>query len=1015
MSSSSSTYSSKVVYQKIVKPPSSSVPPALFLTNLVEYLQDHFELPEKLPMLYERQQDVAQEYILSWDSPLSSASSETRLNVQVVAIYTEDEDTESLPSMAMVVVNKEETPGRANIIPMMQNLFAESEKQILRALDRGLDNVQQGKVQITGKNSKDLPKNVKTVEEVIDAEIESEEIEAKNGRSNGSMMVGTIAMAETAVESKTVDMSSPANIEDYAVAAAKRVVAKRNKMKQQLPKGGDYAVEAAKRASLNIAARAGKNINSVAKREVAPKSASPVVMTEKNITNKAPKEPRRFTISTPKQRAERAAKMKTKAKAEKGSLTGISGGKKKGAVQKDKVIPPNFETDRNEPSTGKKEKGVDTERSLNLSIDDVNDESAASNQSQQFVSMVEETMNRERTISRAQMECDVMEAAQKAMSEIEDVEMTPEELLQNVMKFGEEQEQKNAAGTGFVSGAFEKAKELLQEQKQQREKRIKDLGFTEKKMKDMRPDILNPDEQSSDSQKLSAEDELKRIFEAGERLADRRIETSKSGKSDSAMRQMALTEQEEVDSLIAGEKTVSGYARSLDDELAELEVRINKSPGEELDGPVKSPVFDIFTGPEVYNPNVDAETAVNWPGAQPGTKDVRLPKELDEAVKQAKFAADVLIRMKEVEEADGSKFFVGERELKPQQIENIRTVVTEAVEIGLIDDPLEYLSERSRIQMVVDEMWVQPEERYRDIVSNFRDLLLSDNFVPLVNERLGAMANRDLDARRHGDDSLEEDHAKERKILGHLVEYAQLLLKEARALGAELEASQLEIVRSICQVAMDPSHQTEEDTANALTDAVRDMRPLLDDVFVAYLKYAIAEEEGRLARAGLLDDPMHNEWLFVLKIVQQGVYTEISRGINRYIEHIMYILRMETRAGRRLLLSKIIDNMPTMDVRPFVQVVDKIVASLGDSARGEFDGYVLGEMTNKILQLRRDVKELLPPERMQLMSRDADEWAAKQKERLLEQRKVTKQRLKAAQDTTDYDEEIRRRGEMERM
>lgn len=49
------------------------------------------------------------------------------------------------------------------------------------------------------------------------------------------------------------------------------------------------------------------------------------------------------------------------------------------------------------------------------------------------------------------------------------------------------------------------------------------------------------------------------------------------------------------------------------------------------------------------------------------------------------------------------------------------------------------------------------------------------------------------------------------------------------------------------------------------------------------------------------------------------------------------------------------------------------------------------------------------------MSRDADEWAEKQKQRLREQRKVTKQRLKAAQDTTDYDDEIRRRGEMERM
>ena len=75
-------------------------------------------------------------------------------------------------------------------------------------------------------------------------------------------------------------------------------------------------------------------------------------------------------------------------------------------------------------------------------------------------------------------------------------------------------------------------------------------------------------------------------------------------------------------------------------------------------------------------------------------------------------------------------------------------------------------------------------------------------------------------------------------------------------------------------------------------------------------------------------------------------------------------------------------------------------------------------MTNKLLQLHRDVKELLPPDRIDRMSRDADEWAAKQKERMLEQRNLTKQRLKAARDTESYDaeiEELGKRGEMERF
>lgn len=992
----------RVVFQKILKPPSSNVPSALFLAHLVEYLQDRFELPTNLPMVYEKQQDTSDEYVLSWDSPLSSSSSETRLNVQVVAIYTDEQDDngakeKSLPSMAMVVVNKDDTTGGANantLIPMMKNLFDESEKQILRALDRGLDDVQQGKIQFSDTKattqSKSIPKNVQSVDEAIDAEIvaEQEEAVANPSLSNDNVVVDTTA---TSVNDKPKRIATPprSSSEDFAVAAAKKAAAKkakRNGTKQPESGGGDFAVEAAKRAA------SARNGVTSAKQK---KNERPVVK------RTSPTRPKRFTISTPKQRAERAAKKQAKQTvAAKAKLSDRKN--TKGTRQQDSKTTPSNPVATNEGSMSKEStKGLNNTRSLNLRVEGA-DSSVTDDKPLEFETL-QETKDGERTVSQAQMERDILEAAQKAMSEIEDVEMTPEELLQDVMKFGEEKEQENAAGSGFVSGAFEKAKELLQQQKQQRDERIREVGVKERTTGGSKNDGT-----------LSAEEELKRIFEAGERLADGRIEISKSEEPGSDMTEVELKEQEEIDSLIAGEKTVSDYARSLDDELAELEVRINKSPGEELDGPQKNPRFDIFSGPEVYNRNVDPETAVNWPGAQPGTKDLRLPKELAEAVKQAEFAAEVMTKMKEVEQADGSsKFFLGDRELKQHQVNNVRTVVTEAVEIGLIQDPLEYLSERSRMQMVVDELSGQPEERYRDIVSNFRDLLLSENFVPLIKERLEAMADRDLEARRRDDNSLEADHAQERKILGHLVEYAQLLLKEARALGAELEASQLEIVRSICQVAMNPSHKTEEDTANALTDAVRDMRPLLDDIFVAYLKYAIAEEEGRLARAGLLDDPDHNEWLFVLNIVQQGVYSELSRGINRYIEHIMYILRMETKAERRMLLSKIIDNMPTMDVRPFVQVVDKIVASVGDSARGEFDGFVLGEMTNKILQLRRDVKELLPPERIQLMSRDADEWAAKQKQRLLDERRITKQRLKAAQEYDD--EELQRRGEMERF
>ena len=115
---------------------------------------------------------------------------------------------------------------------------------------------------------------------------------------------------------------------------------------------------------------------------------------------------------------------------------------------------------------------------------------------------------------------------------------------------------------------------------------------------------------------------------------------------------------------------------------------------------------------------------------------------------------------------------------------------------------------------------------------------------------------------------------------------------------------------------------------------------------------------------------------------------------------------METKSERRMLLEKLVDVMPTMDVRPFVGVVEGISSALGEAASGDLppeEAEVLGGMTNKILQLRRDVEEILPPERVKLMSRDADEWAAGRRRKLGEAREETRLRLKYAREMEGID------------
>ena len=1120
-----------VLFQKVVRP-TQDMPDVMFLGYLIEYLERHFELPSDLPMTYENmvindndnnndnfeQQHNEDRYTLAWDSPLSPSADATRMEVEVVGIYTDDNKKKndessasspspSVPNMAMVVVrrpNIENNEKKQKAVPaMMKGLFDDSEKRIIKALDRGLDDFVAGKIRF--EMNDDLaeertrgeipPANVKTAQEAIDAElvddypsalkddfnkIAPEDVvfdayattnmeENKNDKtktsSEGTSSAPTKekkqrttqeisdakarAMAtmqkpaeetrnkkESGVASNSNDNKTAAGVGfgvdaakkgayqkeneannvaapnesaagtvDYAVEAARKAAALRKQKQSSSPSSTtepkeDFAVATARKMAASATQKGSSNNKKAGSKKV--RGATPDAMKEPQMTTGPSMPPipdgwkpkdyfqdqRVFsgTISRPK-----TASKKTKR-----------------TVKAVTQPPPQRASTVASQTDSMKEIG---NRKLNAKI--INKGDSEDDASITDPLLEQNTSSDTKKPSKKDVEAEIMKAAKIALDEIEgeNSEMTAEEMLKDVLKFDEEQKKEEQPGSGFVSGAFEKAKELMKDRHRQIQERKKQeqLGFKEMEKSD--PDSF-PKQPSPVEAKheLTPEEELKQMFAAGQKIAEGKITTNTEDTGGSI--QASGTTEADVDRLIAEEKTVSKYARILDDELAELEVRINSSPGEELDGPQQNPMFDVMSGPEVYDPNVELD-AVNYPGSLPGTADVKLPKQLDEAIKQAEFAAGVLMEMEVRETKDETtgqtsvKYFAGKRELTTQQVENLQKVVEGAVKSGIIGDPVEIMAEASRLQLVLDELWNQPEERFYEIASSYKDLLLSDRFVLLIRERLRVMADRDLDALRNDDESLREPHEKERELLGRLVNYAQGLLKETRALGAELEAHQLEIVRSICKVAMDPDHTTEEETAMALSDAVRDMRPLLDDAFVAYLKYAVAEEESKLARAGLLDDPDYNQWLFVLKIVQQGVYAEIAKGINRYIDHIGYVLRMNSPQQRRQLLSDLIDDMPTMDVRPFVQVVDNIVGSLGDSVNGNFDGLVpLGEMTNTLLQLQNDVREFLPPERIAEKSKDADEWAAKQKKRLLKMRQVGEQRLEAATLAAQREEDV---------
>ena len=986
-----------VLYQKVIRIPKQSS--NTFLIQLITYVQTMYELPPNLPMPFELRvpEDATEDddgcatsanrAVLTIESPLGSC-----LEVEIVGIYI-DEEVQSGPSMAMVAVKKRNDPNGSSS-SVSQALFAASEKAITQSLDRGLQDLEEGRVSVPISDPIDekIADIVDDADDEVDAAMKrlgyrnavdsaSKEMKSlpvkdaiieRDGLGNSIIESGHVDAQESTRETHLPRKGSPKTTRDdtpVEKAGARQQKEEANRRSSPKSSGEDYAVQMAKRRAeaMMQTVRAGTSTSS-AERTVAisggesdfavraaKRAAARRLRSESSVQADAAAKPSKGSESRPRDSQETQQKVQNlssdemflklqkiaKTSAQKSWTKTIS----KAKANKAKAESPS---------------------------------GAASAQSRPPEKTEEEIRDDILQISSDNKEIqDELKAVTDLMQDDEE-ELSPEDLLARVLKFGEEQEKEEKPGYGFVDGAMSKARELLNQEDQELQYREMD---------------------SKDRMRMEEEDELKRIFGAGQTA----VEDKLSEPTAANLAKPSITD-EDIDALIDADDSIPRNARVLDDGLAELEVRMGKSSDGEV-GP--NELFDVFSGPETYNPNVDPESAVNWPGAKEGTRtDVRLAADLSRALKQAQFAAAIVSQMREEEDDEGTiHYYVGTKEIPSERVHTLKYCVSEAIKAGIIEDPELLLTERSRLQMVVDEIMSQPEERLEEIAMSYKDLLLSDNLVALMKERLNAMAYRDNDARRQGDeDRFKERHGRERAILINLAKIGQGLVKDAQALGAELEVSMLEIIRSICEVAMDPSHKDEEETAIALKDAVRDMRPLLDDAFVAYLKYAIAEEEGKLARGGVLDDPEHNRWLFVLKIIQEGVYSELSVGVKRYIDHIWYVLRMKTKSERKALLKQLVDVMPTMDIRPFVKVVDNIVGSLGSAVRGEFaDGVLLGDMTNQLLQLQRDVNEILPPDRINELSKDADVWVAKQRELLLERRNATRQRLEAAKETGNVD------------
>jgi hypothetical protein len=109
----------------------------------------------------------------------------------------------------------------------------------------------------------------------------------------------------------------------------------------------------------------------------------------------------------------------------------------------------------------------------------------------------------------------------------------------------------------------------------------------------------------------------------------------------------------------------------------------------------------------------------------------------------------------------------------------------------------------------------------------------------------------------------------------------------------------------------------------------------------------------------------------VLAVIKRGVFAELSKDVALDVEAIHYVLRMEEPSERRELLEITINDLPSMDVRGFRKVGRNIVEHVA-ARTADVDP----SLRAKVAEFGELLEELLTDARVDLLSREADDWAA---------------------------------------
>ena len=342
---------------------------------------------------------------------------------------------------------------------MLQNLFADSEKRILKALDRGLEDFVAGKVKFTSARPDPQTEEAQSAQEAMLAEI-MEENDGMNESKASRSLPNDVMDADIVVKTDQKEEQARAKKNDASLSARREAALKSMnqntaadgvKVEEEIQgKGLEFAVQAAKRAAAKrqtnkedfAVAAAAKKVAASSKRSktteleavdttTSSEDIDPMSIDLSSIRppmlDEDPSVPRAFrqTISSPKARSGK--------KSTKGSKT--------------------------EEVTSKASVSTETSE-RDAKIDSVINSVDERKQGKGADASVSET-GPFNTVYQGTIDDEINKATQEALDELDGEDMTPEELLANVMKYGDEQKKRKVKVAVSLVEPLRKPKKFL--------------------------------------------------------------------------------------------------------------------------------------------------------------------------------------------------------------------------------------------------------------------------------------------------------------------------------------------------------------------------------------------------------------------------------------------------------------------------------------------------------------------------------------------------------------------------